>query len=180
MLRIFDSIFTEYVAHLRFRDIPPAYNVEYRKWLRYYLDFRNKYPVPNSKAERVRLFCDKLRKKRQTDAQRERAAHAVSAVSGRQAADETDDRGCEGAPFIPGGKTALTQNRAFSKAEGGRLKGKTMRDHTKLRAFELADEVVLIVYQITAKFPKKEQHGLTSQIRGAAVSVPSNIEEGFT
>ena len=53
-----------------------------------------------------------------------------------------------------------------------------MRDHTKLRTFELADEVALLVYQITAKFPRGEQYGLTSQIRRAAVSVPSNIVEG--
>ena len=52
-----------------------------------------------------------------------------------------------------------------------------MRDHTKLRAFELADEVAVLVYRVTAGFPRKELYGLTSQMRRAAVSVPSNIIE---
>ena len=53
-----------------------------------------------------------------------------------------------------------------------------MRDHTKLRAFELADELAVAVYQSTKTFPNTEQFGLTSQMRRAAVSAASNIVEG--
>jgi four helix bundle protein len=53
-----------------------------------------------------------------------------------------------------------------------------VRDHTKLRAFELPDEVAVLIYRATRRFPKEEIYGLTSQMRRAAVSVPSNIVEG--
>ena len=53
-----------------------------------------------------------------------------------------------------------------------------MRDHAQLRAFELPDEVAMLMYRATAGFPKEELFGLDSQIRRAAVSVPSNIVEG--
>jgi len=53
-----------------------------------------------------------------------------------------------------------------------------MRDHRKLRAFILADEVAILTYRETRNFPKEEMYGLTSQMRRAAVSVPSNTVEG--
>ncbi len=78
MLLIPDHILTQYDATLLKRSIPALQHAVYKKWLRYYLDFCGKYPVPDSKAERVRLFIDKLREKKQTSEQQKQAAHAVA------------------------------------------------------------------------------------------------------
>jgi four helix bundle protein len=53
-----------------------------------------------------------------------------------------------------------------------------MRDHTKLRAFELADQPALAIYKETRAFTREEMFGLTSQLRRATVSIASNIVEG--
>lgn len=42
----------------------------------------------------------------------------------------------------------------------------------------MVDELAIMIYRITINFPKEEIYGLTSQMRRAAISVPSNIVEG--
>ena len=53
-----------------------------------------------------------------------------------------------------------------------------MRDHTKLKAFQLADQLVLSIYKATRDFPSEEKFGMVAQMRSAALSIPSNIVEG--
>ena len=53
-----------------------------------------------------------------------------------------------------------------------------MRNHHELRAWQETMTLVREVYQATGSFSASEQYGLTSQLRRAAVSVPSNIAEG--
>jgi four helix bundle protein len=51
--------------------------------------------------------------------------------------------------------------------------------YRKLQAWQKAMEVVDEVYRLTSVFPADERFGLTSQMRRCAVSVPSNIAEGY-
>ncbi|HYM74576.1 MAG TPA: four helix bundle protein [Candidatus Dormibacteraeota bacterium] len=50
--------------------------------------------------------------------------------------------------------------------------------YADLEVWRTAMELVVRIYGISKKFPKEEMYGLSSQIRRAAVSVPSNIAEG--
>jgi four helix bundle protein len=54
-----------------------------------------------------------------------------------------------------------------------------IRSFKDLNAWKEAHKLVLLIYQVTKEFPKDEQFGLTSQLRRAAVSITSNIAEGF-
>ena len=54
-----------------------------------------------------------------------------------------------------------------------------VRSYQDLAAWQNARELNYEIYQITKEFPQDERFGLVSQIRRSAVSVPSNIAEGY-
>ncbi|MCG6877850.1 MAG: site-specific integrase [Deltaproteobacteria bacterium] len=78
MLPIPEYISVQFNNVLRQRAIPAPFHAHYRKWLRYFLDFCEKYPPPGGKSERIRLFIEKLKPKKQTPRQCSQAAHAIS------------------------------------------------------------------------------------------------------
>ncbi|MDH4163882.1 MAG: integron integrase [Nitrospirota bacterium] len=71
ILERFDSLLNKKSVPFEARD-------DYRKWLRYYLDFRSKYTLPDNRSEQVRLFIEKMRSKGQSGKSLNQAAHALS------------------------------------------------------------------------------------------------------
>ncbi|MEK7508228.1 MAG: four helix bundle protein [Patescibacteria group bacterium] len=56
----------------------------------------------------------------------------------------------------------------------------TIRSFTDLDAWKEGHKLVLMIYKVTKDFPKEEMFGLVSQVRRCAVSITSNIAEGFS
>lgn len=54
-----------------------------------------------------------------------------------------------------------------------------IKDIKELKVWQKGMEIVKDIYKATSTFPKEELYGLSAQMRRAAVSVPSNIAEGF-
>ena len=55
----------------------------------------------------------------------------------------------------------------------------SIESYRDLEVWQLARKLVLEVYHLTSPFPDTERFGLTSQMRRAAVSIPSNVAEGW-
>ncbi len=56
-----NDILGKFNAVLCQKSVPTSLHDDYRKWLMYYLDFKVKYPPPDSESEQVRLFIEKMR-----------------------------------------------------------------------------------------------------------------------
>ena len=56
---------------------------------------------------------------------------------------------------------------------------KGVNNFKDLKIWKIAIELVKKVYMISSKLPKEELYGLTSQIKRSAISIPSNVAEGF-
>ena len=54
-----------------------------------------------------------------------------------------------------------------------------LKNFKELKVWQKAYQLCLDIYHISKEFPNEEKFGLTSQIRRAAVSIPSNISEGY-
>ena len=54
------------------------------------------------------------------------------------------------------------------------------KPHKKLDVWKKSIDLVELIYEVTRSLPKEEEYGIKSQMRRAAVSVPSNIAEGLT
>ena len=53
-----------------------------------------------------------------------------------------------------------------------------IKSHKDLVVWQESMTLAKMIYEITAKFPDEERYGLVSQLRRAAISIPSNIAEG--
>jgi len=66
-----------------------------------------------------------------------------------------------------------------SRSQGFRGSSEMLKNYKELKVWQRSYQLCLEIYKITKRFPNEERYGLTSQIRRAAVSVSSNIAEGY-
>ena len=59
------------------------------------------------------------------------------------------------------------------------IKSKHVKTYRDLIVWQKAMTLITVIYRISKKFPKDETYGLISQIRRCAISIPSNIAEGY-
>jgi len=76
------------------------------------------------------------------------------------------------------GQSAIGSMDAMVRTER-RVTTEGVQSYRDLSAWQRSRELVAAVYELSAHFPSDERFGLTSQVRRSAISVPSNIAEGY-
>jgi len=87
MITVPCEISTIYSSRLVQQGVPPRYQPSYQKWLRYYLDFCNKYNFRQTDMKSLPHFIAKLREKKQSPKQQEQAADAIRIYYGKSTTD---------------------------------------------------------------------------------------------
>jgi four helix bundle protein len=72
-----------------------------------------------------------------------------------------------------------SRGRKRRRSEGYKGSSEMLANYKELKVWQRAYRLCLEIYKITKVFPRDEQYNLTAQIRRSAVSIPSNIAEGY-
>lgn len=117
-----NDILAQFETVLNKRAVPVTRHADYKKWLMYYLDFRSKYSLPDSRSEHVRLFVEKLQKKNQSPQQQKQAAHALSLFFESEKAKRNAETTTPFTPFNKGESLISSQGRVSAEGlPGGTL-----------------------------------------------------------
>jgi len=112
MIAVPNAIAGQYDAVLKKQEIPISQYADYKKWLRFFLDFCAKYPGPKGAIQQAQAFLEKLREKKQGEEQRKQAAHAIALYYDMQEQTRYDVESIDRAPIV-----AETPTRCSSTAD---------------------------------------------------------------
>ena len=111
MIQLAPETVRAFEARMARHEIPPGERSAWLRWIRYYLDFCQKYRLPPKSEESIPPFLAKLAQKRQGESQREQAARAIHLPS------ETERQVTAANVIGPGGRLRLA--RAASEGQTG-------------------------------------------------------------
>ena len=82
-------------------------------------------------------------------------------------------------PIVFWGSALPKSPDGFERIQGVKGSSEMLKNYKELIVWQKSYKLCLAFYRITKRFPGEERYGLTSQIRRTAVSIPSNIAEGY-
>ena len=116
---------------------------------------------------------DVLRAGQQRQAPLDDDAVETVVYKSQQAAQQTGRR----FPSVVASETSGVDNKIIGQTTGGNPTG-AGKDFHDLKVWQKAHQLTLAVYQLTARFPREEPYGLTTQIRRSSSSIAANLAEG--